>query len=103
MCYASDRELVYLFDVRQSFEWEVMVKKISAAAINALKEALGQIYWYKSDLRSFLLATLSDNNLLSRINWNEYKINIAGSLVNYMQLHEEAYQKESSIVVFRNC
>lgn len=70
------------------------MKKISAGAINSLKEALSAIYWYKSDLRSFLLATISDNELLSKINWNEYKINICGNLVNYMQLHEETYQKD---------
>jgi hypothetical protein len=69
------------------------MKKIAAGAINALKEALSAIYWYKSDLRSFLLAVISDNNLLSRINWDDYKINICGSLINYMQLHEETYQK----------
>jgi hypothetical protein len=70
------------------------MKKITAGAINALKEALSAIYWYKSDLRSFLLAVISDNELLSRINWEDYKINICGNLVNYMQLHEETYQKD---------
>ena len=70
------------------------MKKISAAAINSLKDALATIYWYKSDLRSFLLATISDNTLLSRINWNDYKINICGNLINYMQLNEDTYQKD---------
>lgn len=70
------------------------MKKISAAAINCLKEALSNIYWYKSDLRSFLLATISDTDLLSRINWNDYKINICGNLINYMQLHEKTYQND---------
>jgi len=69
------------------------MKKISAVAINALKEALSTIYWYKSDMRSFLLAIISDNDLLTRINWEEYKVNICGNLINYMQLHEETYQK----------
>ncbi|MEE8431748.1 MAG: hypothetical protein V3S16_10900 [Candidatus Desulfatibia sp.] len=70
------------------------MKKISAVAINSLKEALSAIYWYKSDLRNFLLAAISDTNLLSRINWDEYKINICGNLVNFMKLHEETYQKD---------
>lgn len=69
------------------------MKKIAASAINVLKEALSSVYWYKSDLRSFLLATISDVNLLSHINWEDYKINICGNLINYMQLHEETYQK----------
>lgn len=70
------------------------MKKIAASAINALKEALSSVYWYKSDLRSFLLATISNVNLLSHINWEDYKINICGNLINYMQLHEETYQKD---------
>lgn len=70
------------------------MKKISAIAINSLKEALSSVYWYKSDLRSFLLATISDNTLLSRINWNDYKINICSNLINFMQLHEETYQND---------
>ena len=70
------------------------MKKIAASAINVLKEALSSVYWYKSDLRSFLLATISDVNLLSHINWEDYKINICGNLINYMQLHEETYQKD---------
>ena len=70
------------------------MKKISAITINALKEALTNIYWYKSDLRSFLLAVISDSNLLSRINWEDYKINICGNLINHMQLHEEKYQND---------
>jgi len=36
------------------------IKVIAPAAINALKEALTSIYWYKSDLRSFLTNTISD-------------------------------------------
>ena len=70
------------------------MKKISPVAINSLKDALSSIYWYKSDLRSFLLAVISDNNLLSRINWEDYKVNIYGNLINYMQLHEETYQND---------
>jgi hypothetical protein len=50
------------------------MKKIAAGALNALKEALSAIYWYKSDLRSFLLAVISDNNLLFHINWEDDKI-----------------------------
>lgn len=73
---------------------EVYMKKISAAAINSLKEALSAIYWYKKDLRSFLLATISDASLLSRIDWDGYKIDVCGNLLNYMQLHEETYQND---------
>ena len=35
-------------------------KKLAPVALQALREALTHIYWYKSDLRSFLTQCLSD-------------------------------------------
>lgn len=35
-----------------------MSKRIVPAALLALKQALTDVYWYKSDLRSFLTSTL---------------------------------------------
>ena len=46
-------------------------KKLNPAAIIALKEALAQIYWYKKDLRSFLINTLENSSILSNINYVE--------------------------------
>ena len=50
----------------------------------ALKEALTNLYWYKSDLRSFLTSTLGNTSLLGTLNWEDYKRNIVSSLVDYM-------------------
>ncbi|MBW2167202.1 MAG: hypothetical protein JRG74_14290 [Deltaproteobacteria bacterium] len=36
-----------------------MTKRLSSAAIVALKEALCSIYWYKADLRSFFQNSLA--------------------------------------------
>jgi hypothetical protein len=36
-------------------------KQIPPAALNALKDALTYICWYKSDLRSFLSRSLQDS------------------------------------------
>jgi len=58
------------------------MKKIAVGAINALKDALSSIYWYKSDLRSFLFAVISDNNLFSRINWDESTTTAKGGGLN---------------------
>lgn len=58
-----------------------MSQRVSPAAINALKEALCSVYWYKKDLRSFLSNALPDVSLLGRLNWDDYKRNIATSLV----------------------
>jgi hypothetical protein len=69
-----------------------MAKKIAPAAIIALEDALTNLYWYKSDLRSFLTATLGNPGLLARLNWQDYKRNIVRTLVDFMAKHEEEYQ-----------
>jgi hypothetical protein len=46
-----------------------MAKVIAPAACIALKEALSTVYWYKSDLRSFLTSMIANPNLLAPLNW----------------------------------
>jgi hypothetical protein len=70
------------------------MKKIEPAALHALREALTNIYWYKPDLRRFLSAALSDDALLSRLDWNDYKRNIVAALVGHMAKDEQAYLDE---------
>lgn len=70
------------------------IRVIAPAAINALKEALTNVYWYKSDLRSFLMNTVSDTSILSRVNWSEYKRNIVAGLVDFLARHQENYQND---------
>lgn len=69
-------------------------KKIASAAIVALKEALTNLYWYKSDLRSFLTSTLANSSLLGGLNWDDYKRNIVGTLINFMAKRENQYQSD---------
>ena len=71
-----------------------MSKKIAPAAIQALKEALTLVYWYKKDLRSFLSQCLSDPAVLSKLNWSEYKRNIVATLVDHLAAHHDVYQQE---------
>ncbi|MFC7300378.1 hypothetical protein [Cognatiluteimonas weifangensis] len=61
-----------------------MSKRMSPAALVALKEALCAIYWYKGDLRSFLQQSLSDPTPLNRINWQNYKRQIVSDLVDIL-------------------
>ena len=70
------------------------VKKLSAAAIVALKDALTNIYWYKNDLRGFLTNCLSDPTILSRLNWKDYKHVVVSNLINFLTRQEGAYQGE---------
>lgn len=71
-----------------------MQKTIAPAAIQALKEALTLVYWYKSELRSFLSHCISDPNILSRLNWDEYKRNIVATVVDHLAMNEEVYQRD---------
>ena len=59
-----------------------MPKRLSPAAIVALKDALCAIYWYKSDLRSFVHACVSDPGVLSTLNWDNYKRQTVSDLVD---------------------
>ena len=69
-------------------------KQINPAAIIALKEAISLIYWYKRDLRCFLINTLQDSAILSNVNWDDYKRNIADRLVETLVRNENRYQDE---------
>ncbi len=69
-------------------------KTIAPAAINALTEALTSIYWYKSELRSFITNTISDASILARLNWEDYKRNIVSSLINFLVRHQDIYQND---------
>lgn len=69
-----------------------MNQKIAPVAIQSLKDSLTYVYWYKSDLRSFLTQCLSDPSLLSRLNWDDVKREIVGSLVDYMARNQAEYQ-----------
>lgn len=53
--------------------------------IQALKEALRNIYWYKDDLRLFFLSCEVPNNIIVKQGWHdpqEYKVRIAGNVLD---------------------
>ena len=69
-------------------------KKLNPAAIIALKEALTHVYWFKKDLRSFLINTLANPSILSSVNWDTYKRNIIDSVVETLARNETKYKDE---------
>lgn len=71
-----------------------MKRKVAPAAIHSLKEALTHVFWYKSDLRSFLTHSLSQKPVLAKLNWSDYKRNIVGALVDHLVSHEDRYQPD---------
>ena len=69
-------------------------KKIASAAIVALREALTNLYWYKGDLRSFLTSTLTNSALVSHLNWGDYKRNIVGELIGFLERRQDDHQPD---------
>ena len=69
-------------------------KRISAEAIIALKDALPIIYWYKTDLQRFLKVTISQPDLLARVDWDATKRSIVEQVVDYMVRNELNYQAD---------
>jgi restriction endonuclease Mrr len=56
-----------------------------------LKEALCSVYWYKSDLRSFLQQCLSQPSILATLNWDNYKRQIVADLVDYLCTNQDKH------------
>lgn len=69
-------------------------KIISPAAINALKEALSCVYWYKRDLRSYLLHSVREPVILSRLNWDDVKRNIVSNLIDVLAENQDKYKED---------
>ena len=71
------------------------MKKISPNAIQALKEALTNIYWRKKDLRSFVYHTIRNKAIIPTIDWaNNYKNESASQLVDRMVAREDLYKED---------
>ena len=68
-----------------------MEKKLSAISIELLKEALCSIYWYKSNLRSFLSNCINDTNIINRPDWNGYKRQIVSDIIDELCSNQERY------------
>src|SRR5438445_3853286 len=68
-----------------------MPKRLSPVALNALRDALCAIYWYKADLRSFLQNSLSDQSVLARADWNAYKRQIVTDVIDALCADQERY------------
>jgi hypothetical protein len=68
-----------------------MAKRLSPAAVPALKEALCAVYWYKADLRSFLQQCLSNPAILATLNWDSYKRQVVSDLVDYLVRNQDKH------------
>ncbi len=70
------------------------MKKLSPAAISALKEALTSVYWYKRDLNSFLHIACGDEarGLIAQLDWGRPKVQVVADLIDTMARRELKYQ-----------
>ena len=68
-----------------------MSKRVSPAAIVALKEALCSVYWYKADLRAFLQQCLPNSPLPGALDWDNYKRQIVSDLVDRLAGNQDAH------------
>ena len=59
-------------------------KRLSPAAVIALKNALTDIYWYKNDLRNFITDCIQNKEIANSVNWDNYKRQIVSDLVNIL-------------------
>ncbi|VTU07717.1 Uncharacterised protein [Actinobacillus porcinus] len=59
-----------------------MNKQLTPAALVALKDALTNIYWYKRDLKSFLLTSLPTNIQIHNIDWDLTKREIISTIID---------------------
>jgi len=66
-------------------------KRLSPAATIALKEALCSIYWYKSDLRSFLSNCTGNPAFIGTLNWDNYKRQIVTDLIDELTKDQETH------------
>lgn len=66
-------------------------RRLSPAAIIALREALCTIYWYKADLRSFLSSCIGDRSILATLDWNNYKRQIVADLLDELTSDQDKY------------
>lgn len=69
----------------------MIAKRLTPAAIVALREALARAYWYKGDMHRFILSTIPECHLLPRIDWNSKKVESAGRLIDLLCTDQERY------------
>ena len=70
-------------------------KKISPAAINALKDALTHIYWTKDDLKRFVYNTISNKAIVNTIDWPILKkYESASALIDRMCVRLDIYRDD---------
>lgn len=80
-------------------------QRLSAIALNALKDALCQIYWYKNDLRSFFENCITDKSVIYSVEWGagNYKRQIVSDIINLLAGNQEKYLGDIRRIINEVC
>jgi hypothetical protein len=76
-----------------------MNKRLSPIALQSLQEALTHIYWYKQDLKRFLVAGLGGTTLVNRVNWDNPKRQIVTDLMTILCSDQDKYLGELRFIM----
>lgn len=70
-----------------------VTKRVNAALLPPLKEALTLAFWYKNDLRPFLSTSLDDPALVAQLDWSKdsYKRNIVNQLIDTLASNQHRH------------
>ena len=60
----------------------------------ALKETLWSMFWYKKQLRRFLLDCGVNQGIMGQLDWNQYKRTIIAQLIDGMSMNPQLYSEE---------
>jgi hypothetical protein len=76
-----------------------MNERLSPTALQALQDALTHIYWYKQDLKRFLVAAFDGTELANRVNWDNPKRQIVTDLLEILCTDQVRYLGELRILL----
>jgi hypothetical protein len=71
-----------------------MTSRISPTAVQTLHEALIHVYWYKQDLKRFLVAGLGGTTVVNRVDWDNVKRQIVSDLMEILCSNQDKYLGE---------
>jgi len=76
-----------------------MTKRLSPRAILALQEALSVVFWYKNDLKRFLVAALGGTDLVNRVNWDNNKRQIVADIASVLVADQERHLGDLRLII----
>lgn len=76
-----------------------MTKRLSPRAITALQDALSVVYWFKNDLKRFLVAALGGTDLVNRVNWENNKRQIVADIVSVLVADQERHLGDLRLII----